>query len=302
MFDRKKIKALSKAQLKGNYLIPILAAATIAALLLIVWFTMFSLIGNGHIALYVLFTFFAFVVFAVSGYAYIFLGFRIILKAPEEKLSFSDFTNGFSLVRQAVAGSFRYLLFIYLWMLAIFAIIAVIFIILAVIFAKSVAPIAEWFLSQIPQISLNDYSECPAGVVIWCFILAAILEVAMLVPLYIKMIQYSLIPEILVENRQLSAKKAMRLSIKLTKGNKGKIFVLGLSFIGWYLLVMIVPMIFICLSPVLMEFSIIGMMVTSAIGMIFLSPYLITAGINAYRSIKDDAIASGRIKPEDFQP
>lgn len=57
-----------------------------------------------------------------------------------------------------------------------------------------------------------------------------------LIPGIIKTYEYILVPYILAENPDMSAKEAKQLSSRMTDGYKAEIFVLGLSFIGWYLL------------------------------------------------------------------
>lgn len=52
----------------------------------------------------------------------------------------------------------------------------------------------------------------------------------------IKHYEYSMIPYILAENPKISQKNAFFLSRQLTKGNKWKLFLLDLSFLGWKIL------------------------------------------------------------------
>ncbi len=57
------------------------------------------------------------------------------------------------------------------------------------------------------------------------------------IPGIIKGIAYSMAPYILADNPGMTAREALRESIRLTHGHKGELFVLKLSFIGWVLLV-----------------------------------------------------------------
>lgn len=56
------------------------------------------------------------------------------------------------------------------------------------------------------------------------------------IPGIIKTYEYFLIPYLLAENPRLSRQRAFEISKKTMDGEKFKLFVLGLSFIGWYLL------------------------------------------------------------------
>lgn len=57
-----------------------------------------------------------------------------------------------------------------------------------------------------------------------------------IIPGIIKALEYSMVPYILAENPQISSERAFELSAKMTQGEKWKIFVLDLSFIGWRIL------------------------------------------------------------------
>lgn len=56
------------------------------------------------------------------------------------------------------------------------------------------------------------------------------------IPGIIKSYEYRMIPYLISENPSLTTDQAFRMSREMTNGEKGKMFVLDLSFIGWYLL------------------------------------------------------------------
>lgn len=58
----------------------------------------------------------------------------------------------------------------------------------------------------------------------------------LIIPGIIKYYAYRMVPYILADNPNIGVKKAISLSNEMTKGHKFDIFVLDLSFIGWYLL------------------------------------------------------------------
>lgn len=58
----------------------------------------------------------------------------------------------------------------------------------------------------------------------------------LIIPGIIKYYQYRMIPYILAEDPELTFTEAKELSTMMTNGQKGEIFSLDLSFIGWYLL------------------------------------------------------------------
>ena len=110
-------------------------------------------------------------------------------------------------------------------------------------------------------------------------------------------------PVIIAENKKISVRKAMRLSIELTKDNKGNLFLLGFSFIGWFLLAL-VPVVIIA---IIMEFfnsdelSSLFTMITANISIATIMPYIETSYINAYLNLKESAINLGKLKQEDFE-
>lgn len=56
------------------------------------------------------------------------------------------------------------------------------------------------------------------------------------IPGLVKSYQYRMVPYILTEQPHIGWREALRLSRRMTAGEKGRMFVLDLSFLGWYLL------------------------------------------------------------------
>jgi len=67
---------------------------------------------------------------------------------------------------------------------------------------------------------------------LWSFLWFLVL----IVPYFIKVYAYSMVPYIMADDPQVGAKRALKISMQLTRGHKWRMFVLDLSFIGWYLL------------------------------------------------------------------
>ncbi|WP_428769034.1 DUF975 family protein [Treponema sp. HNW] len=105
---------------------------------------------------------------------------------------------------------------------------------------------------------------------LWCMLF--------IVPGIIKAIAYSQILYILAENPQVSVRKAMKISMAMTKGYKGDLFLLELSFIGWMLLALL----------------------SAGIGYLWLIPYISATFTNTYRFLKADALRRGVLTNEDF--
>ncbi|MBE6903277.1 MAG: DUF975 family protein [Ruminococcaceae bacterium] len=93
-----------------------------------------------------------------------------------------------------------------------------------------------------------------------------------IIPGIVKGYAYSMVPYILADNPQIGAKRAIELSQQMTKGEKGEIFILDLSFIGWYLL---------------------GTIVCCGLGTVFVVPYAMSTKAYLYMILRDKAIING---------
>ncbi|MDF2879947.1 MAG: hypothetical protein K0R54_504 [Clostridiaceae bacterium] len=58
----------------------------------------------------------------------------------------------------------------------------------------------------------------------------------LIIPGIIKSFAYSMVPYILADNPSMDYKRVIDLSVKMTDGHKWNMFVLDLSFLGWYIL------------------------------------------------------------------
>lgn len=92
----------------------------------------------------------------------------------------------------------------------------------------------------------------------------------LVIPGIIKSYQYRLVPYIMAENPNISSRRAFELSRQMTDGEKWNIFVLDLSFIGWYVLCGI----------------------TFGIGFLFLNPYLQATNAELYSALRAKAFAA----------
>ena len=86
-----------------------------------------------------------------------------------------------------------------------------------------------------------------------------------IIPGFVKAYEYSMIPYLLAENPNLSASQAFSLSKQMTTGQKMNLFVLDLSFLGWYFLG------FLCFG----------------IGALFVKPYDVAAFTEVYLILRD---------------
>ncbi len=99
-------------------------------------------------------------------------------------------------------------------------------------------------------------------------------------PGIVKAFAYSQMFFVLAENPGIGVRKAMHISKIITRGHKGDLFVMQLSFLGWAILSAL----------------------SCGIGMLWLVPYMETSFLNAYFALKNMAIATNVLSPADFAP
>jgi hypothetical protein len=95
---------------------------------------------------------------------------------------------------------------------------------------------------------------------------------------YIKRLSYSMTPYILTDNPNIGYDRALKLSMAMTGGQKWRMFVLYLSFIGWGLLALL----------------------TAGLGCLFLAPYVAATRAQLYVRLRDSAINGGLTTPEEM--
>lgn len=109
-------------------------------------------------------------------------------------------------------------------------------------------------------------------------IIVILMSFLFIVPGIIFYYRYYFANIILADNPNLSAKQAVKLSIKMTDGHKSELFALSLSFIGWAILTA-------------MTFGILS---------IYTMPYVITTKALYYENFKARAFAEGALTENDF--
>ena len=95
------------------------------------------------------------------------------------------------------------------------------------------------------------------------------------IPGIIKSYEYRMVPYILAQNPAIGAKRAIELSGQMTKGSKLDIFILDLSFLGWYLL---------------------GML-ACFVGVLFVRPYVDATMAELYIDLRNNFLDKGFCNP-----
>jgi len=100
----------------------------------------------------------------------------------------------------------------------------------------------------------------------------------LIIPGIVKMYAYSMVPYILADNPNIDSGRAIELSMDMTNGQKWDMFVLDLSFLGWYIL---------------------GLLLFG-IGTWFVNPYVDATKAQLYASLRLDAIKRNLCSPEEL--
>ena len=113
---------------------------------------------------------------------------------------------------------------------------------------------------------------------LWRAFLNFLWYLLLIIPGIVKAYAYRMVPYILADNPNIGYKRAVELSVKMTDGEKFDIFVLDLSFIGWYIL------------------GILALL----IGTLFVMPYLNATNAELYLVLRQNALDNGKCSYEEL--
>lgn len=175
------------------------------------------------------------------------------MRKTKEKIVFSDYVEGFSFWNKGILAVLWQCLWYFLWALLYCAGFAVV----------------VFLYTLLIQTKLSFLG------IILLYVALAVLYIF----IYSKYYSYCMNLYILANNPKIKIKKALSLSIKITNGYRGKLFLLDLSFFGWYLLC--------CL--------------TLGIGLFFFLPYYSMTFSNACEFLRKKAIKNCVVNAEDCE-
>lgn len=115
------------------------------------------------------------------------------------------------------------------------------------------------------------------GGMVWMYLFTFLWTLLFFIPGIIKAIAYSMTPYILAEGKNVEPTEAIKISMCMTKGYKGRIFVMFLSFIGWWILTGITA---------------------GLLAIFFTGPYFSTSMAGLYEELKNNALAGGTVTAE----
>lgn len=110
------------------------------------------------------------------------------------------------------------------------------------------------------------------------YLLSLLIALVCCVFVIIKAIEYSHHFYLVAEFPELGIRKALRISILITKGHRADIFVTHLTFLGYYILSII----------------------TLGFAQVWFKPYTDMTFVNIYHALLKDALENGKLNPEDL--
>jgi uncharacterized membrane protein len=127
------------------------------------------------------------------------------------------------------------------------------------------------------SLSVNFFRK--VGGMYWMGLWTFLWSLLLIVPGIIKSLAYSQTSYILADCPDVGATDALKLSMRMTDGHKMELFVLGLSWIGWCML---------------------SALTFGIVGIVYVFRYVGTTAAGYYVELRDLAIDSGRILPEEL--
>lgn len=117
------------------------------------------------------------------------------------------------------------------------------------------------------------------GGMLWMVLFVYLWSLLLVIPGIVKAYSYMMTPYILAEYPNVNATEALKLSMRMTNGHKGKLFMLDLSFIGWALL---------------------SALTAGILGIVYVFPYMETSRAGYYTELRDHALTNGVIRQEEL--
>lgn len=143
------------------------------------------------------------------------------------------------------------------------------------VFRRETANVNELF-----EKGFLDYGRSLAGV-LWMYLFVFLWSLLLIVPGIVKGLSYWMTPYILAECPDVSPTEALKLSMRMTQGYKGDIFVMFLSFIGWMIL---------------------SGLTAGLLYLLYVGPYMHISLAGLYAELRDKALEKGTVGREELWP
>lgn len=134
-------------------------------------------------------------------------------------------------------------------------------------------------ISDMFNVGFNNYGRNLGGI-LWMWLFTFLWTLLFIIPGIIKSLSYFMTPYLLADSRRISPTEALKLSMRMTNGYKGMIFVTYLSFIGW---------------------AILSALTGGILQILYTGPYMNTSLAGLYVELKNNALVRGVVRPEELE-
>lgn len=240
MFDRKKYKEFAKIQLKKRWLVPVLMSLIVTLVALL---------------------------FSIPGYI---TEYRVLQANPFNEISLEYYQQIFTAIAES-SGPFDNLLTVLNLVVEFILSYAIAYVYIKMSHSPEPVTMGDFF---------TGFESVGRAILIgaWRFLFLWLWFLLFMFPAIIKHYSYSMMYFLGAEYKNISITDLMNISKKITYGHKWELFVLDLSFIGWFLLDVI----------------------TIGIAGLWIRPYYMMTKTNAYHAILKEALEKGIIRPENL--
>lgn len=216
MYNRKAFKREAKELMRGSTPHYMLVALVYVLLTTGLSYVVTALTGAGSVLAGTLSVFLNILVSLFSLVMGVGLAYYVLRLTRKETTSVGDLFEGFAFAGRSIGMNLLILLYTILWSFLI-----------AIGFAVVVA-FGVFLMESVPVLGV---------------ILIVVGYIALVVAVFAVVLRYAMANFALVENPDDGASAAIRRSVQIMRGNKGKLFVLELSFVGWNLLVALIALV-----------------------------------------------------------
>ena len=146
------------------------------------------------------------------------------------------------------------------------------------------------------------------GGLLWMELWVMLWTLLLIIPGIIKSLAYSMTIFLLADHPKVKARQALKISMRMTNGHKGQIFIFYLSFLGWLLLPLLPAIIFSSINTAIAGtgfgiwaiLTLLTFLAAIVFYIAFVYPYLYTASAGLYHELREKALAEGKVTHEEL--
>lgn len=141
------------------------------------------------------------------------------------------------------------------------------------------------------------------AITLWSYLWVIIWTFALVIPGIIKALSYSMAPYLAAENPDIGARRSLKLSMRMMKNRKMDLFILVLSFIGWYLLTSLACLLVELPLHLILNgnLALVDTLISSVLSAAFVFPYLMLSQAGFYDNVKKSSLENGIVTQKELE-